>query len=81
MCRVADLSVLEIDLITDDGLHHKSVLKVPNAVAIPCLTFNDAWKEGGKGERERSFSHSWRSGLRSPIQLRTPTLYLSIASM
>ena len=53
---MADISVLEIDLITDDGLHHKSVLKVPNAVAIPCLTFNDAWKEGRKGERERSFS-------------------------
>lgn len=45
---MVSISAADLVPVADDGLHHKSVLKMTNAVAGLCLTPLDTWKRGGK---------------------------------
>lgn len=38
------ISVSDLDPVADDGLNHKSVLEVTNAMALLCLTPLNTWK-------------------------------------
>lgn len=51
-CWMAVISVSDLEPVADDCLHHKSVLKVTDAVALLCLTPLNTWK------RKRAFRNS-----------------------
>lgn len=42
---MAVISASDLDPVADDGLNHKSVLEVTNAVALLCLAPVDTWKK------------------------------------
>lgn len=50
---MAVISASDLDPVADDGLNHKSVLEVTNAVALLCLAPVDTWKKKKKTDLEK----------------------------